>query len=154
MSDTHIQNPNLHSEQEIFNESFNNTYKIIETALYLYQANSNTFVPGKADASGNLQIAGSFSATTTKSTVGTASAVALSTTTATVLASNANRLGATIFNEGTATAYLSFAATASTTAYAIQIASLGYYELPANYTGALAATTIAGTATLRVTELT
>lgn len=70
-----------------------------------------------------------------------------------ILASNANRLGATIYNEGTATCYLKLGATASLTSYSIQIASGGYYEVPFGYTGAIDGITSASTAQLRVTEV-
>lgn len=71
-----------------------------------------------------------------------------------VLASNANRLGATIYNEGAAICYLKLGATASTTSYSCQIASGGYYEVPFGYTGAIDGITSSGTAQLRVTEIT
>jgi hypothetical protein len=71
-----------------------------------------------------------------------------------ILASNANRLGATIYNEGSATCYLKLGGTASLTSYSIQVASGGYYELPFGYTGAIDGITSASTAQLRVTELT
>jgi len=71
-----------------------------------------------------------------------------------ILASNANRLGATIYNEGAAICYTKLGATASVTSYTLQIAVGGYYELPFAYTGAVDGITSAGTAQLRVTELT
>jgi hypothetical protein len=71
-----------------------------------------------------------------------------------ILASNSNRLGATIFNEGAAISYTKLGGTASITSYTIQIASGGYYECPFGYTGAIDGITSSGTAQLRVTELT
>lgn len=71
-----------------------------------------------------------------------------------ILASNSNRRGATIYNEGSAICYMKLGATASTTSYSCQIASGGYYEVPFGYTGAIDGITSAGTAQLRVTELT
>ena len=71
-----------------------------------------------------------------------------------ILASNANRLGATIWNEGAAICYTKMGATASITSYSVQIASGGYYEVPFGYTGAIDGITSSGTAQLRVTELT
>ena len=61
--------------------------------------------------------------------------VASLATTATLLAANANRNGATIYNESTATLYLKLGATASNVSYTIQIAAGGYYEVPAYYSG-------------------
>lgn len=71
-----------------------------------------------------------------------------------ILASNASRLGATIYNEGAAICYMKLGATASVTSYTIQIAVGAYYEVPFAYTGAIDGITSAGTAQLRVTELT
>ena len=71
-----------------------------------------------------------------------------------ILASNANRLGATIYNEGSAICYMKLGATASTTSYTLQIAVGGYYEIPFAYTGAIDGITSSGTAQLRVTEIT
>lgn len=70
-----------------------------------------------------------------------------------ILASNANRLGATIYNEGAAICYMKLGGTASLTSYSLQIASGGYYEVPFGYTGAIDGITSSGTAQLRVTEL-
>lgn len=71
-----------------------------------------------------------------------------------ILSANANRLGATIYNEGAAICYMKLGATASVTSYTLQISVGGYYELPFGYTGAVDGITSAGTAQLRVTELT
>ena len=50
----HITNPVLYSSQEIDNESYNDTYKIKETALYVFNATANSFVPVRGDAAGNI----------------------------------------------------------------------------------------------------
>jgi hypothetical protein len=70
-----------------------------------------------------------------------------------ILASNANRLGATIYNESGAICYAKLGATASLTSYSVQIAIGGYYEVPFAYTGAIDGITASGTAILRVTEI-
>lgn len=82
------------------------------------------------------------------------SSPSVTTTSTSILASNANRLGFTIYNEGSAVCYMKLGATASTTSYTLQIASGGYYECPFNYTGAVDGITSSGTAQLRVTEIT
>lgn len=51
---SHKQNPTQYSSQEIDNESFNDTYKIRETALYGYDVTSDSFKPANVDATGNL----------------------------------------------------------------------------------------------------
>lgn len=71
-----------------------------------------------------------------------------------ILAANASRLGATIYNEGSAICYMKLGSTASLTSYTLQIASGGYYEVPFGYTGAIDGITSASTAQLRVTEIT
>jgi hypothetical protein len=78
----------------------------------------------------------------------------LTTTAAVVLAANSSRRGAAVFNESGAVLYLALGTTASLTAYTVQVGIGAYYEVPFNYTGALWGITTAGTAVVRVTELT
>ncbi len=89
------------------------------------------------------------------STTGTQSNVVAATTSVAVLASNTSRLGATVFNDSTATLYLLLATgTASTTLYSVQLASNAYYEVPFTYTNALNGIWSAVNGNARVTELT
>ncbi len=78
--------------------------------------------------------------------------------TTSLLASNANRLGATIFNDDTAntgaTLRVKLGATASATSFTVAIAAQGYYEIPFNYTGAIDGIASAATGNARITELT
>jgi hypothetical protein len=85
---------------------------------------------------------------------GTASNVASSASNVTILASNSSRKGATIFNDSTAVLYIKFGATASATSYAVQIPSMGYYEVPFKYTGIIDGIWAAANGNARVTELT
>lgn len=55
---------------------------------------------------------------------------AASATSVPILAAAGSRRGFTVFNEGSTVLYLAFAATASVTAYTVQIAVNGYYEMP------------------------
>jgi hypothetical protein len=60
----------------------------------------------------------------------------------TLLALNANRLGASIYNDSTAILRLKLGATASTSSFTVALAGNGsgvggYYEVPANYTGVI-----------------
>lgn len=64
--------------------------------------------------------------------------VAASTTSVSLLASNAARKGATIWNTSTGNLYIDFGATVATTAYTAKINSGGYYEVPFQYNGAIA----------------
>lgn len=93
------------------------------------------------------------SATPTQSSVGD------SATSVTLLSANANRLGATIYNDSTAICYVKLGATASSSSFTVALAGTtlgigGYYEVPALYTGvidAIWASDAGGSA--RITEL-
>jgi hypothetical protein len=98
-------------------------------------------------------ITGTVTTKETRSATPTQTSVSVTTASTSILASNANRLGATITNEGTAICYTKLGATASVTSYSIQIASGGYYEVPFQYTGAIDGITSASTAQLRITEI-
>jgi hypothetical protein len=65
----------------------------------------------------------------------THSNVAASATNVTVLAANSDRMGASVYNDGSAILYLKLAATASLTSFAIAIGPGGYYEVPFGYRG-------------------
>lgn len=65
------------------------------------------------------------------------STVAATTTSATLLAVNANRAGATIFNASSATLYLKLGAGASTSSFTIPMNSGGYLEVPYAYGGVI-----------------
>lgn len=77
----------------------------------------------------------------------------ISTTRQVLLAPNPNRIGATVYNEGTASCYLKLGSGASTTSYTLQVGNGGYYELPYRYTGQIEGVTASSTAQLRVTEI-
>jgi hypothetical protein len=72
-----------------------------------------------------------------KSATPTQSSVADSASSVTILASNANRLGATIHNDSSAVLYLKLGATASTTSYTAYMIQHAYYEVPFGYTGVI-----------------
>jgi len=88
-----------------------------------------------------------------RATTPTTTSPAVTNSNTSILASNSNRLGATIYNEGAAICYMILGSTATTTSYTLQIQVGGYYEVPFGYTGAIFGITSAGTATLRVTEI-
>lgn len=84
----------------------------------------------------------------------TKTSVAGATADTSILASKANRKGATIYNDSTAIMYISLgAAAASTTSFTTQIAAGGYYEVPSYYTGAIRAVWSTATGNARVTEI-
>jgi hypothetical protein len=72
------------------------------------------------------------------STSAASTTVAASITSVAVLASNATRKGASIWNASTATLYLDLDAVATVTDYAARLDPNGYYEVPYGYTGAIA----------------
>jgi hypothetical protein len=124
-------------------------------------ATDSTGVLSVDDNGGSLTVDGTVAVSgtvTTKETRSATSALtspaALTVASSTVLASNANRLGATIWNEGGATAYIKFGATASVTSYTVQVVSGAFYEVPYGYTGIIDGITSSSTAQVRVTELT
>lgn len=101
-----------------------------------------------------VPVSGTISATPTKSTTPAQTSPSVTIASTSVLASNAARLGATIYNEGPQVCYLKLGATASTTSYSVQLVVGAYYEVPFAYTGAIDGITSTSTAQLRVTELT
>jgi hypothetical protein len=87
---------------------------------------------------------------------GTITSPALSLTSFTVLAANALRRGATFFNDSSNVLYLALAATASTTAYTVQVIPGWAYELPGPhiYSGIVTGIALTATGSVRVTEMT
>jgi hypothetical protein len=83
----------------------------------------------------------------------TLSNVAGSASSVTLLALNAARKGATIYNDSSAILYLKLGATASTTSYTVQVAGGGYYEVPFGYTGVIDGLWASATGDARITEL-
>lgn len=109
-----------------------------------------------AIASDNTSNTNPFLVADQKAATSTLTNVASSASSVSILASNAARKGAMIFNDSSATLYLKFGTTASTTSYTVQIAGNGYYEFPAYpglYTGACDGIWSSATGNARVTEL-
>jgi hypothetical protein len=89
------------------------------------------------------------------SSTGTESNVASSATDITILASNASRVGATIYNDSTAVLYVLLSnATSTTSLFTVKVASGGYYEVPFGYTGIVTGFWASATGNARVTEMT
>lgn len=110
------------------------------------------------DSGSTTVVTGTVTTKETRSATGTQTSVANSASNVTVLASNANRLGATIFNDDTAGTgaklKIKLGATASSTSFTAVISPQGYYEVPFNYTGIIDGIASAATGNARVTELT
>jgi hypothetical protein len=101
-----------------------------------------------------IPISGSISATPTKATTSATSSVASSAVSVTLLALNANRLGATVFNDSNKDLYLKLGAVASLVDFTAKLRAGDYYEVPANYTGVIDGIWSAVNGSARVTELT
>jgi len=91
--------------------------------------------------------------TADKSTTGTLTSVASATSSTTLLVSNTARVSATFYNESTSKLYLALNATASLTAYSVQIMPNSYFELPIDYTGAISGIWMSANGFVRITEL-
>lgn len=83
----------------------------------------------------------------------TVTRVASLATTATLLAANANRSGATFYNESTSILYLKLGATASLTSYTRQVAAGASYDVPAYYSGIIDGLWSAAQGAVQVTEI-
>lgn len=87
------------------------------------------------------------------SATGTQTSVASSATDVTILASNANRLGAMVYNDSTQILYLlQGSGTSSNTNYSVQLVAGAYYEVPFGYTGVLKGLWASANGNARVTE--
>lgn len=90
-------------------------------------------------------------------TKGTITSVASSASSVLVLAANSLRKGACVYNDSTQVLYLALtSAVASNSAYTVQIAAGGYYELPStsSYVGPVNGIWASANGNARVTELT
>jgi hypothetical protein len=93
-------------------------------------------------------------------TTATRTSVNGANTSTTILALNTNRQQAVFYNDSTAILYLDLSGgTASNSAYSVQIASQGYFELPAGrngtvYTGLITGIWASANGSVKVTEIT
>lgn len=96
----------------------------------------------------------------TSTSTSATSSVAVAQASTQLLAANANRRGATIYNDATAHAHIKLGATATLSDFTVVLQNIvnnvgGYYEVPAGYTGIVSAYLgAAGTGNWRITELT
>lgn len=80
--------------------------------------------------------------------------VAGSVSSVTLLASNANRRGASLWNDSTSVCYVKFGSTASATSATVKLVADAYYEVPFSYTGIITGIWVAATGSVRATEVT
>lgn len=112
-----------------------------------YTSNDQDYSPIAVDLNGRVQVS-------QKAQTATLSNVASSATTVTILAANASRIGATIYNDSTQGVYVKFGTTASTTSFTVLLATNTYYEVPAGYTGRIDGIWVSANGNARVTEIT
>ena len=72
-----------------------------------------------------------------RSSTAASTTVASSATSVSLLAANANRQGATVWNSSTATLFLDFDSAATTADHALKVDPGGYVEVPFGFTGAI-----------------
>jgi hypothetical protein len=102
-----------------------------------------------------VRVAGSITTTVAQPTTGTTTSVAMSVVVATILALNAARLGAILWNNGAAAVFVRLAAGATTALFTIRLSNNSEWEIPYPvYTGIITGITSAGVATILATELT
>lgn len=107
--------------------------------------------PQMVDATHQLPV----TSTPATAPTGTTTSVNDQATNITLLAANASRKGATIYNDSTEILYLKLGVTASLTSFTVKMVAQAYYEVPFGYTGnidGIWANDAAGAA--RITELT
>lgn len=88
------------------------------------------------------------------STTGTTSQVSSSATNVTLLASNASRKGATIYNDSTKLLYVKYGATATTSNFSALMRQGDYLEIPYGYQGIIDGIWSSVNGSARITELT
>jgi hypothetical protein len=103
-----------------------------------------------------VPVSGSVTSTPARAGTGTATSVASTVTTnTTILAANAARFGASIYNESTAVLFLLLGAgTESATVYTLQMAAGSYYETPFGFTGIIKGHWASANGSARVVEYT
>ena len=110
------------------------------------------------DASGNLLVniaTTSGTGATPASTSANLTSVNAATANTALLAANASRKAAYIYNNGGANLYLAYGNTASTIAFTVKIAAYGFFELPATpvWQGAISAIWDSASGSAQITEV-
>lgn len=103
---------------------------------------------------GDVSASNPIPAKETRAATSTLANVAGSASSITILALNAGRLGAAVFNDSSSALYLKFGTTASTSSFTVKIAAGGYFEVPHPcYTGRIDGIWDSATGNARVTEV-
>jgi len=85
----------------------------------------------KLDSNGALQI------NEVKPASAAVSSSSASTSSAELLAANADREGAMVYNDSNRPLYIKLGASASTSSFSVKVGAMGYFEVPAGFTGAV-----------------
>lgn len=115
----------------------------------LTTAGGGGYVDVKVNPSGSLAVA------FTTGSVNARTSVAGAIVDTLILAANASRLGATVYNDSTAILYLALGtAAASTTDFTVKMVASAYYEVPFGYEGQIRGIWASATGSARVGEMT
>lgn len=125
--------------------------KAMAASLPVVLASDQSSIP-VTDNGGSLTVDGSVTALDEDSATGTSANFTGSGASQSIVASNANRKGATVFNDSGVVCYVKLGATASSTSFTVKMVDQSYYEVPSKYTGVVDALWASGA--VRVTELT
>lgn len=106
------------------------------------------------DGGNSITVDGTVTINEPKASTASHTNVSASASNVTLLSSNANRLGATIYNDSTAVLYVKLGATASTTSFVTKLYQDDYYEVPFNYTGIIDGIWASATGAARIVEFT
>lgn len=110
--------------------------------------------PATQPVSGTVSISGTVATLGVQPSSAAVTSVASSATVVTILASNASRRGAFIFNNSTAILYIKFGTAASLISFTLPMAANSYYEVPsAIYTGVITGIWAAANGNAAVTEV-
>lgn len=111
-------------------------------------------VSGVATVTGSVALSATANVKYAAAPSAAVTSVAASVTNVTVLASNANRRGASVYNDSSSKLYLKFGATASTTSFTVLLFPNSYFEVHSSYTGIIDGLWLAANGSARVTEIT
>lgn len=101
-----------------------------------------------------VRVAGSISTTVAQPATSTVTSVVVAVASTTILAANANRMGAIIWNTG-GTTYVKLSAAASSASFTVRLSANSEWEIPYPvFTGIITGSASAGTNTVLATELT
>lgn len=117
---------------------------------------SGTFWQATQPVSGTVTAnagTGLFSTKELRASAPTTTTIVASITSVTCVTANANRLGASVFNDSTADLYVKLGATASTTSFITKVWTDGLFIVPFDYTGVVDCIWSSATGNARVTEV-